>query len=51
MVADFGRNVTRRMDPSLSAAEREAPAAMNPVAMFAAVLWARLKRLFGMGHN
>jgi len=51
MVADFGRNVARRMDPSLSAAEREAPAAMNPVAMFAAVLWARLKRLFGMGHN
>ncbi len=51
MVADFGKNVGRRLDPTLTAAQREAPASINPLAMFVSVLWARIRRLFGFGRD
>ncbi|MEM5429758.1 xanthine dehydrogenase family Fe-S subunit [Cupriavidus oxalaticus] len=47
MIADFGRSVSRRMDPTLSDAERNQAVRLNPVALFFGVLWERLKRLFG----
>ncbi|MCY1227314.1 4-hydroxybenzoyl-CoA reductase, gamma subunit [compost metagenome] len=47
MIADFGRSVSRRMDPTLSEAERNQAVRLNPVAMFFGVLWERVKRLFG----
>ncbi|MGO4328500.1 2Fe-2S iron-sulfur cluster-binding protein [Cupriavidus sp. 2TAF22] len=51
MMADFGKNVTRRMDPSLSESERSKAATMNPVAMMLGVMWERVKRLFGAGGD
>jgi carbon-monoxide dehydrogenase small subunit len=47
MIADFGKSVARRMDPTLSDAERNQPVRLNPVAMFFGVLWERVKRWFG----
>lgn len=47
MIADFGKSVSRRMDPTLSEAERNRAVRLNPVAMFFGVLWERVKRLFG----
>jgi carbon-monoxide dehydrogenase small subunit len=49
MIADFGKSVARRMDPTLSEAERMKTAQLNPVALFFGVLWERVKRLFGAG--
>jgi carbon-monoxide dehydrogenase small subunit len=48
MITDFGRNVARRMDPSLSADQRQAlaPQDLSPIALFFAVMWDRVKRLF-----
>lgn len=48
MIGDFGRNVLRRMDPSLSADQRQAlPAGrLNPFAMFFGVLWDRIRQFF-----
>ncbi|MGH8786006.1 MAG: xanthine dehydrogenase family Fe-S subunit [Cupriavidus necator] len=47
MIADFGKSVARRMDPTLSDAERNQTVRLNPVAMFFGVLWERVKRWFG----
>ncbi|TDF64811.1 2Fe-2S iron-sulfur cluster-binding protein [Cupriavidus sp. L7L] len=47
MIADFGKSVSRRMDPTLSDAERNQAVRLNPVAVFFGVLWERVKRLFG----
>ncbi|CAM3189810.1 hypothetical protein CUTA107171_14720 [Cupriavidus taiwanensis] len=47
MIADFGKSVARKMDPTLSEAERNQVARLNPVAMFFGVLWERVRRLFG----
>ncbi|WP_454738381.1 xanthine dehydrogenase family Fe-S subunit [Cupriavidus necator] len=47
MIADFGKSVARRMDPTLSDAERNQAVRLNPVAMFVGVLWERVKRWFG----
>ncbi|QEZ44690.1 xanthine dehydrogenase family Fe-S subunit [Cupriavidus oxalaticus] len=47
MIADFGKSVSRRMDPTLSEAERNQAVRLNPVAMFFGVLWERVKHLFG----
>ncbi|WP_354682406.1 2Fe-2S iron-sulfur cluster-binding protein [Cupriavidus necator] len=47
MIADFGKSVARRMDPTLSEAERNQVVRLNPVAMFFGVLWERIRRLFG----
>ncbi|MEM5277291.1 2Fe-2S iron-sulfur cluster-binding protein [Cupriavidus taiwanensis] len=47
MIADFGKAVSRRMDPTLSEAERNQAVRLNPVTMFFGVLWERMKRLFG----
>ncbi|MBP0636266.1 2Fe-2S iron-sulfur cluster-binding protein [Cupriavidus sp. AcVe19-6a] len=47
MIADFGRSVSRRMNPTLSDAERNQAVRLNPVAMFFGVLWERVKRLLG----
>jgi carbon-monoxide dehydrogenase small subunit len=49
MIADFGKSVTRKMDPSLSEAERMQTVRLNPVALFFSILWDRVKRLFGRG--
>ncbi len=48
MITDFGRNVALRMDPSLTADERQAlaPRELSPMALFFGVLWDRVKRLF-----
>jgi carbon-monoxide dehydrogenase small subunit len=46
MIADLGKNVTRKMDPSLSEEERNAATELNPVALFFGVLYERIKRLF-----
>lgn len=51
MMADFGKNVTRKMDPSLSESERSQVTQMNPVSMMLGVLWERVKRVFGGGRN
>ncbi len=47
MIADFGKSVARRMDPTLSDAERNQAVRLNPLAMFFGVLWERVKRWFG----
>jgi carbon-monoxide dehydrogenase small subunit len=47
MIADFGKSVTRKMDPTLSDAERMKTVQLNPVKLFFSVLWDRLKRMFG----
>ncbi|QQX88081.1 2Fe-2S iron-sulfur cluster binding domain-containing protein [Cupriavidus necator] len=47
MIADFGKSVARRMDPTLSDAERNQAVRLNPVAIFFGVLWERVKRWFG----
>ncbi|RDK10335.1 xanthine dehydrogenase family Fe-S subunit [Cupriavidus lacunae] len=49
MIADFGKSVSRRMDPTLSDAERNQVVRLNPVALFVGVLWERVKRWFGIG--
>ncbi|RQU79351.1 carbon monoxide dehydrogenase [Burkholderia cenocepacia] len=51
MIADFGRNVSRRMDPNLTEAQRQElrPEKSSPFAMFLGVLWERLKGLFVRG--
>ncbi|HEY4072821.1 MAG TPA: 2Fe-2S iron-sulfur cluster-binding protein [Herbaspirillum sp.] len=46
MIADLGKNVTRKMDPSLSEEERNAATTLNPVALFFGVLYERIKRIF-----
>lgn len=51
MMADFGKNVTRKMDPSLSDSERSKVTQMNPVSMMLGVLWDRVKRVFGAGRD
>ncbi|RQV70289.1 carbon monoxide dehydrogenase [Burkholderia cenocepacia] len=49
MIVDFGRNIERRMDPSLTEAQRQnlTPHKSNPVVVFMAVIWARLRGIFG----
>ncbi|MGN5477164.1 hypothetical protein ACTMU2_10415 [Cupriavidus basilensis] len=47
MIADFGKSVARRMDPTLSESERMKTVQLNPAALFFGVLWERLKRLLG----
>lgn len=49
MIADFGKSVSRRMDPTLSDAERNQVVRLNPVGLFFGVLWERVKRWFGIG--
>jgi carbon-monoxide dehydrogenase small subunit len=51
MIADFGRNVARRMDPSLTAAQRKELVAdsTNPIVLFLSVMWNRIKSLFSRG--
>ncbi len=49
MIADFGKSVARRMDPTLSESERMKTVQLNPVALFFGVLWERVKGLFGKG--
>ncbi|MBB1631661.1 2Fe-2S iron-sulfur cluster-binding protein [Cupriavidus sp. UME77] len=51
MMADFGKNVARKMDPSLSESERSQAAQMNPVSMMLGVMWERVKRVFGGGRD
>ncbi len=51
MIADFGKSVARRMDPTLSESERMKTVQLNPVALFFGVLWERLKRLLGKGER
>ena len=46
MVADFGKNVARRMDPTRSDSERNKTPQMNPVAPMLGVMWDRAKQLF-----
>ncbi|RQU68177.1 carbon monoxide dehydrogenase [Burkholderia cenocepacia] len=48
MIVDFGRNVERRMDPSLSEAQRQnlTPQKSNPVGVFLALIWERVKGIF-----
>jgi carbon-monoxide dehydrogenase small subunit len=47
MIADFGKSVARRMDPTLSEAERMKTVQLNPVKLFFSILWDRVKRMFG----
>ncbi|MBV8156343.1 MAG: 2Fe-2S iron-sulfur cluster binding domain-containing protein [Dyella sp.] len=47
MIADFGKSVARRMDPTLSDAERMKSVQLNPVALFLGVVWERVKAVFG----
>jgi carbon-monoxide dehydrogenase small subunit len=47
MIADFGKSVARRMDPTLSEAERMKTVQLNPVALFFSVLWERVKGIIG----
>ncbi|SPS02047.1 xanthine dehydrogenase family Fe-S subunit [Cupriavidus taiwanensis] len=49
MIADFGKSVSRRMNPTLSEAERNQAVRLNPLTMFFGVLWERVKRLSGAG--
>ncbi|ADP15796.1 carbon monoxide dehydrogenase small chain [Achromobacter xylosoxidans A8] len=49
MIADFGNNVTARLRRPAAAGEAPAQASFNPTAMFFSVLWARIKRWFGLG--
>jgi carbon-monoxide dehydrogenase small subunit len=51
MIADFGRNVARRMDPSLTEAQRKELVAdsTNPIILFLSVMWNRIKSLFSRG--
>jgi carbon-monoxide dehydrogenase small subunit len=51
MIADFGKSVARRMDPTLSESERMKIVQLNPVALFFSVLWERVKGLFGKGER
>ncbi|CAG2157231.1 hypothetical protein LMG31506_05949 [Cupriavidus yeoncheonensis] len=51
MIADFGKSVARRMDPTLSESERMKTVRLNPVALFFGVLWERVKGLFGKGER
>ncbi len=51
MIADFGKSVARRMDPTLSESERMKAVQLNPAALFFGVLWERLKRLLGKGER
>ena len=46
MIADFGKSVARRLDPTLSEAERMKVVQINPVALFFSVMWERCKGLF-----
>lgn len=47
MIADFGKSVSRRMDPTLSEAERMKVVQLNPVALFFSVIWERVRGMFG----
>lgn len=46
MIAEFGRNVSKRLDLP-EGAEALAPAEFSPFKMFMSVLWDRIRRLFG----
>ncbi len=48
MIADFGRNVTRRMQGAESGVPPQ-PASLSPVRMLFGVLWDRIRRLLGGG--
>ena len=50
MIADFGRNVTRRMQAPAAAGSAVAAASLNPARMFFGVLWDRIRRILGMGR-
>jgi hypothetical protein len=46
MIADFGRNVAGVLqDPA--GQQASVSTAINPLAVFASILWSRIKRLFG----
>ncbi|MBB1595478.1 2Fe-2S iron-sulfur cluster-binding protein [Achromobacter sp. UMC46] len=49
MIADFGNNVTARLRQPAGQGEPLVQASFNPTAMFFSVLWARIKRWFGLG--
>lgn len=49
MIADFGNNVTARLRQPAGVGEAPVQASFNPTAMFFSVLWARIKRWFGLG--
>lgn len=51
LIADLGKNVTRKMDPSLSEAERNAVTKLNPVAIFFGVMFERIKRLISKNNK
>jgi carbon-monoxide dehydrogenase small subunit len=50
MIADFGRNVTRRMQAPAAAGSPVAAASLNPARMFFGVLWDRIRRILGVGR-
>lgn len=47
MIADFGRNVTLRLQNPAGAGQALPQAELKPFRMFMGVLWERIKRLFG----
>ena len=49
MIADFGRNVTARLQGAASGGDGPLPVAgVNPVRMLLSVVWARIRGLFGV---
>jgi hypothetical protein len=46
MIADFGRNVAGVLQ-NPGGQQASTATAINPLAVFASILWSRLKRLFG----
>jgi len=49
LIAEFGKNVTRRMDPKRAPGEALPPARLNAFALGWSVLWSRIRGLFGGG--
>lgn len=47
LLQEFGKNVSRRMDPRRAADEPLAPAQLNAFSLGLSVLWSRIKRMFG----
>jgi carbon-monoxide dehydrogenase small subunit len=48
LIQEFGKNVARRMDPA-RAGEAATPAKLNAFSLGLSVLWARIRRWFGLG--
>ena len=50
MIADFGSNVTRRMQGAAGDGAQPPAAAFSPLRMFFSVLWDRIRRAVGAGR-